>query len=220
MTDPASITAKVKGNNLPFALRVTLLVFASIGLLFCIGFVLGLISATVEQGAIKPRGAAVLGAALAGIGLLGWACWSLSAYWRHPERSAYERRYSRMMLFLFATGLPVGLLLGMAGDGLPHDSLFSNGPLDPRLAGAAALALVLLLASALVTYHRAIDDHEQQAYLWANSLSFYFLAIALPVAWLLARGGLIAPIGIGSAMLILLAAFVINFAVWAWLKYR
>ena len=110
--------------------------------------------------------------------------------------------------------------IGVAGDGQPGSSLFSNGPLDPSLALIAAIAEVVVLAGTLFIYHRSIDDHEQQAYLWANSLAFYFLALTLPAVWLLERGGLVGPIGIGSVMLITLSAFVINFAVWAWLKYR
>lgn len=207
-------------TRLPLPLRIALLVIASTGLLFCAGVIVGVTMASLEQGLLKPRGAWVLLGAVSAVGLFGWACWILSAHWRRPGRSPYERRHSKMMLVLFASGLPLGLLLGVASDGRPDEFLFGNGPMDPLIAGLAAAMLVVVLAGALILYHRAIDDHEQQAYLWANSLAFYFLAIALPAAWLLARGGLIPPIGIGTAMLILLAAFVINLAVWAWLKFR
>jgi hypothetical protein len=200
--------------------RNGLLIGAALALLFCVGVTVGITVSALEDGVLKPRGVVALGIAVLAAALFGWACWSLSAHWRRPGRSDYERRYSNMMWILFASGLPVGLLIGIAGDGQPQDSLFSNGPLDPTVAGLAAMASVVVLAGTLVLYHRTIDDHEQQAYLWANSLAFYFLALALPAAWLLARGGLIPPIGIGSAMLILLAAFVINFSVWAWLKFR
>jgi hypothetical protein len=219
MTELAVTPAPAR-TGLALPLRIALLVVASLVLLFCVGLVIGIATKLAETGLLKPRGAALLGGAVVGAGLAGWACWSLSSHWRQPNRSAYERRYARMLLLLFATGLPVGLLIGMAGEGRPEDSLFSNGPLDPTLAGLAAASLVLLLGSGIILYHRAIDDHEQQAYLWANSLAFYFLAIALPVAWLLSRGGLIGPIGIGSAMLILVGALVINLTTWAWLKFR
>lgn len=197
--------------SMPF--RIALLIVAVTALLFSIGLVIGIAMASIERGELRPRGAGLLAAALVGAGLFGWACWTLSAHWRRPGRSAYERRYSKMMVLLFTAGLPIGLLIGMAGDGRPGDSLFSNGPLDPTLAAVAALGLVVALAGTLIVYHRTIDDHEQQAYLWANSIAFYFLALALPAAWLLARGGLIAALGIGEVMLILLAAFVINLAV-------
>jgi hypothetical protein len=220
MTELAANASSGTSTRLSLPVRIALLVVASIALLFSVGVVIGIAAASVEDGGLKARGAALLAGALLGAGLLGWACWTLSAHWRRPGRSAYERRYSKMMVLLFASGLPIGLLIGIAGDGQPGDALFSNGPLDPRLAAFAAAGLVVTLAATLVIYHRSIDDHEQQAYLWANSLAFYFLALILPAAWLLARGGLIGPVGIGSVMLILLAAFVINFTVWAWLKFR
>ncbi|GAA4002902.1 hypothetical protein [Sphingomonas humi] len=199
--------------------RVALLALAVLGCVFAAGVVMGLFAATLERGVLKPLAiAAFVGSLAAGVAL-GWFAWRLSAHWRGPAQSAYQRRYNRMMAVLVVSGLPLGLLLGVANDGRPQDIL-SNAPLDPLSAGLAALVSVVVLASTLVLYHRTIDDHEQQAYLWANSLAFYFLVLALPAAWLLARGGLIPPIGIGSAMLILLAACVVNFTVWAWLKYR
>ena len=207
-------------NRLSAPVRIALLAVSGIALIFCVGVVMGISATALERGALKPLAILVLGVAIAAVAFFGWLCWPLSAYWRRPGRSSYERRYARTMLILGCAGLPVGVLLGAAGNKTPHETLFSNAPLDPLLAGLAAITLVIVLGASLVLYHRSIDDHEQQAYLWANSLAFYFLALALPAAWLLARGGLIAPIGIGTAMLILLAAFCINFTVWAWLKYR
>ena len=207
-------------SRLSMPVRIALLILATIGLLFSIGVVIGIAMAFAERGELRPRGAGLLAGALVGAALSGWTCWNLSAHWRQPGRSPYEKRYSKMMLLLFSAGLPIGLLIGLAGHGRPDNSLFSSGPLDPTLAAIAALGTVVILAGTLVLYHRSIDDHEQQAYLWANSLAFYFLALIMPAAWLLARGGLIGPLGFGTAMLIMLAAFFINFTVWAWLKYR
>lgn len=222
MTDlvaPDDVTS-AGASRLSLPVRMILLIIAATALLFCAGMVVGIVIALIEDGVLSARGAALLAASVGGIALFAWASWKLSAYWRRPGRSAYEKRYTRMLLILFASGLPLGILIGMAGDGQPGTSLFSNGPLDPRLAAMAAIAEVLILGATLVIYHRSIDDHEQQAYLWANSIAFYFLALTLPAVWLLARGGLLPGLGFGSAMLILLGAFAINFAVWAWLKYR
>lgn len=220
MTDLASSMSPSSPEGLSLPVRIALLAVSGIALIFSVGVVIGMGIALFERGSLKPLSALAIVMAIAVAAALGWLCWRLAAYWRRPGQSAYERRYARTMLLLVCAGLPVGLLLGVAGDGKPHEALWSNAPLDPLLAGLAALTLVIVLAGALIVYHRSIDDHEQQAYLWANSLAFYFLALALPAAWLLARGGLIGPIGIGTAMLLLLAAFVINFTVWAWLKYR
>lgn len=206
--------------RLSMPVRIALLILTTLGLMFSIGVVIGIAIAFAERGELRLRGAALLSAAVLAGALFGWACWRLSAHWRQPGRSPYEKRYTKMMLLLFSAGLPIGLLVGLAGHGRPDNSLFSNGPLDPTLAAIAALGTVVILAGTLVLYHRSIDDHEQQAYLWANSLAFYFLALTMPAAWLLARGGVIGPLGFGTAMLIMLAAFCINVTVWAWLKYR
>jgi hypothetical protein len=218
--NPAAPPHAGRIERLSLPVRIGLLAVSAMIFLLSVGVIMGVMLAALKHGALKTSDAFMLTGASLGAGLFGWACWTLGAHWRRPGRSAYERRYSKMMVLLFTSGLPIGLLIGMAGDGQPGDALFSNGPLDSRLAAVAAIGLVVTLAATLVIYHRSIDDHEQQAYLWANSLAFYFLALALPAAWLLARGGLIPPIGIGSAMHILLAAFVINFTVWAWLKFR
>ena len=225
MTDLASAMSPLPPtggwvDRLTLPVRILFLVISIFALVFAVGVVIGIGAAILEHGTLKPLSVAAAAAAIAVAALFGWFCWRLSAFWRRPERSAYERRYSRMMVALVGAGLPVGVLLGVAGNDKPHETLFSNMPLDPLFAGIAAATLVLVLGGSLVLYHRSIDDHEQQAYLWANSLAFYFLTLALPAAWLLARGGLIAPIGIGAAMILLLAAFCINFTVWAWLKYR
>lgn len=222
MTDLAS-TSPAPGatwiDRLSVPVRVVLLFLAILAFFFAVGLSIGVAAGTIEQGALSARGAAALLGGVLGTAVFGWFAWRLIAYWRRPGRSSYERRYNRMMAVLVASGLPLGLLLGFASDGQPQ-TILSNSPLDPVLAGLAAFLSVVVLASTLVLYHRTIDDHEQQAYLWANSLAFYFLVLALPAAWLLARGGLIGPIGIGSVMLILLAACAVNLTVWAWLKYR
>ncbi len=225
MTDlaAASRSAPVTSNwadRLSWPVRIALLVVTTLGLVFCVGVAIGLTIAVIERGTIKPLALGAMVAALVLALAFGWLGWKLSAHWRRADRSAYERRYTKMITLLVFAGMPIGVLLGAASNAKPHEALFSNAPLDPLLAGIAAVTLVIALGGGLVAYHRSIDDHEQQAYLWANSLAFYFLALALPFAWLLARGGLIAPIGIGTAMLLLLAAFCINFTVWAWLKFR
>jgi preprotein translocase subunit SecY len=215
MTDVAPSTGWA--DRIPFAARLALLIAAVLACVFAIGVVAGVSKAVIEHGVLKPRSLAVLALAIGGAALSLWIGWQLSAYWRRPGQSRYERRYTRMIAMLVLLGLPIGMLLRLT---TPTADFFSNAPLAPAVAAASALLLVVLLATTLVLYHRAIDDHEQQAYLWANSLAFYFLVLALPSAWLLARGGWIDPLGIGSALIILVAAMVINAVVWSWLKFR
>lgn len=198
--------------------RLALLALAVMACVFAIGMVAGYSRALFQHGGdLAPRAIGVLALAILGTGLFGWLSWRLGAHWRQPERGAYERRYARMMLLLLLLGLPLGMLMRLVAS---PSALFTNAPLAPAVSALAALLLVVTLGATLILYHRTIDDFEQRAYLWANSLSFYFLALALPSAWLLARGGWIDPVGIGSALVILLASVGINALVWFWLKFR
>lgn len=206
-------------ERLPSFARLLLIGVTVLLTVFSLGVVIGVVAKATELGELRPRGAlALVIAGLVGVAG-GWLSWRLSAHWRRPGRSGYEKRYTRMWLTIVALGFPLGLLLGVTnGPGVA--SLAGTGPIAPGLAIATAAALVLSLGASLILYHRAIDDHEQQAYLWANSLAFYFLVIAIPAAWLLSRGGVIAPLGGGSVMLILLGSMLINLVGWAVLKFR
>ena len=93
----------------------------------------------------------------------------------------------------------------------------SNGALTPGFAkGASALWVVGLILS-LVLYHRAIDDHEERAYLWACLTSWYAIVLATPAWWVLHRADLAPPV---DAMILFLVALVANAVVWLWLKFR
>jgi hypothetical protein len=221
MNDNAVMAAPGWFARMPTALRLVLISLASLAFVFAVGVTAGVAFRVIEMGTIRPRAAIALLVALPVLGAAGWMVWRMSAHWRRPGRSAYEQRYTRMLLTLAVLGFPLGLLLGIAnGNRGGLASLLGTGAISPGLAAATAAALVVTMTASIVIYHRAIDEVERQAYLWANSLSYYFLVIALPVLWLLVRGGLIAPVGIGAAMLVLLVAILINTAVWLWLKYR
>jgi hypothetical protein len=220
LVSPSSALPSGWADRLTSPVRLALLALTMLAFVFSLGILIGVAVATFEHGYLKPRGAALLAGGIVALGLFGWLGWRLSAHWRRPGRSAYERRYTRMVVILIVLGLPLGVLSGVISNGRPEMVLLGTGPLDPLLAGAGAALLALILGTTLVIYHRAIDDHEQQAYLWANSLAFYALVISLPAAWLLSRGGLIPPLGFGSALLILGGALAINLTVWLWLKFR
>lgn len=204
------------------AARLAALLASALVTIFALGGIAGFTKALLEDGSWpSPAGLLAYGAFYLTAAVFGLLAWRLSAPWRGPGLSSYQRRYTRMWLTLLALGFPAGLLLGIANEPVEGiRSLAGLGPIDPLLAIVTAIAITVLLGASLVIYHRTIDDHEQQAYLWANSLAFYFLAIAFPVAWLLTRGGVIPPFGAGGSMLILLVALLINTASWAWLKFR
>ena len=94
--------------------------------------------------------------------------------------------------------------------------------LPVRLAIAVLLAILVTgtFAASVWLYHRAIDDHEERAYLWGSQVAYYFLILALPAWWLLERGGIVPAITTGVAFLAILVSFLVQGAVWAWLKFR
>lgn len=96
-------------------------------------------------------------------------------------------------------------------------AMLSNSPLPTNFAIGASIIWVVGMIVSLVIYHRAVDDHEERAYLWAGTAGWYTITLASPAWWVLARAGLAPP---ADAMLIFAGALVVNCAVWLWLKYR
>lgn len=191
-----------------------------LGLCGWVGFFSGLTDALVENdvGATWRMAAASL--ALLSFAALIVPLWKLCrVHWANGARG-YERRYERMMTFGGLLFLPFGIAVFFMLENVGWGSFFSNAAMDPAIALALAAALAVALAGFLLLYHRAIDGHEEHSQLWSAAIAYYFLFISLPAAWLLARGGWIEPVGIGTALLLLLVAYLLQCAVWAWLRYR
>ena len=206
--------------------RVIATLFLGLGIVFTLGAVVGFSVAALEHGMVphKPLAYVAFAAILAVGALLVWALRTVVRPWQTPEVSAFDRRYFRMWMIIGALGVPVGIGLALGTDLSDPlragDAIISNSPIDPALAIVLAVVGTLALAASAVLYHRTIDDHEERAYLWGSTIAFYFIAIAFPLAWLLARGGLLDPLGIGQAIIIVLVSFVIQAAVWLWFKFR
>lgn len=208
----------------PVAHHVAILI-GGLSLLLMIGALVGFIKVMVtNDSALSLTDVAILTALAMATLALARLAWRLTAIWRRPGRSAFEQRYTRMWLVVVAISLPGGIALGYLGDTGSTDrgnaGIFSDRAIAPELALAAAAALAIGLVLATVLYHRTVDDHEERAYLWGSSVAFHFLAIALPVAWLLARGGLLALLGTGAIAILLLMSVVLQGVVFIWLKYR
>jgi len=207
--------------------RIALLIVAIILALLVAGIFAGFMIASLEHGHLlprKPRGWAFLTIAAAS----GYALYRAIRLLLRPSLSAglspFEQRYSKMWLIVMSLGLPIGIGLAMLSRrGNRRDSLtriFIDGTLPAGGAVLLAATVMVVLGVGAMLYHRAIDDHEERAYLWGSQIAYYFLAAAIPVYWLLDRGGLVPTITAGGAMLMLLASLVIQGAVWAWFKFR
>lgn len=94
---------------------------------------------------------------------------------------------------------------------------FSSGALSPGFAIGASLLWVAGLTICMILYHRAIDDHEERAWLWAGLAGWYAFVFPAPVWWVLHRADLTPPVDV---MALFLLSLVTNAAVYLWLKFR
>ena len=69
----------------------------------------------------------------------------------------------------------------------------------------------------MIIYHRAIDDHEERAWLWASMAGWYAFIFPAPVWWVLHRAGMAPPV---DAMILFVFSLVANCIVYLWLKFR
>ena len=93
----------------------------------------------------------------------------------------------------------------------------ARGTLSPGFAVGASLLWIGGLAVGMVLYHRAIDDHEERAWLWACVAGWYAFIFPAPAWWALHRAGMAPPV---DAMLLFLLSLIANAIVWMWLKFR
>lgn len=205
----------------PAPQRITLAIVLTLVGLFLAGMAAGVVVAMIEKGMPSRPWVAAIPFIAAPL-----AFFALKYGWRlavpPQSASAYEKRYWRAFLMIAILGMPFGAALAIASgnDGLSAVNPFLDGPIAPGAAVALAVGAVCLFALTIVIYHRAIDDHEERAYLWGSQIAYYFLIVAFPVWWLLQRGGLVAPIDTASAFGAIIVSFFVQGAVWAWLKFR
>ncbi len=193
---------------------------------FVVGFWVGFGASAVEHGHLprKPLGYVIIvAAAAATVGLVQL----LRALLRggvFKRMTSFDQRYWKMMLAIGLIGAVIGFSLisiGLIGTSLSISDLMSGKfTIGPKAAAVTTAVLAILIGIAFWLYHRAIDDHEERAYLWGSQVAYYFVAIAIPAWWLLSRGGLLRPLDFTAAIFVILASFLVQFAVWAWFKFR
>ena len=202
-------------------------ILASITLaVFVLGFWVGFGGVAIKQGHLPSKPIAYLAVGLALMISVG-VVQLLRALVRggiFAGMTSFDQRYWRMMLAIGVIGGLIGMALvtlGLIGTSMSLADLMSgNFTLEPAAAITVTALLGVLLAIAFRLYHRAIDDHEERAYLWGSQVAYYFTILAIPGWWLLSRGGLLAPLDFTAAIAIVLASFVVQAAVWGWFKFR
>jgi hypothetical protein len=222
------MNARVTGgwaDRLGSTTRFTLIVVAAILGLFAIGMVAGFSYAIYEDGRMPAKPMAYLiFAAILGFGAaVGWLLATLIRSLRAQEMSGFDRRYWKMWGVVMLLSMPVGIglaLFGLSGEAGDLSLVLSNSPIAPLTAAVTAAVVTVLLTLAAIHYHRTIDDHEERAYLWGSTIAYYFLILAFPLHWLLARGGIVPALTIGIAMLLVLVSCILQAIVWALFKFR
>lgn len=204
----------------PAPQRILIAALLSMLGLFLAAMTIGIIVAFVEKG--WPSRPWVLAIPLVAVPL---AFVLLKSAWRlafPPGSSGYERRYWNAWLLIVLIAAPIGVLssLLMIRSGMAPADVFSAAPIPVGVAATLAALITIVGIAALILYHRAVDDHEERAYLWGSQLAYYFLVVAFPAWWLLERGGVVPPIDTAIAFVAILLSFVVQAAVWAWLKFR
>ena len=202
--------------------RIGIAMLLSLAGLFLVGLAVGVVAGMISHGHLPKRlwvVALPLVAAPLGFAALRVA-WGLAV----PPKTAsgYEKRYWKMWMLVTALGIPVGAALAIStrSEGLDSINPFASTPISEPVALVLAALVSLFFVIVLILYHRAIDDHEERAYLWGSQLAYYFLIVAFPAWWLLERGGIVGPVTTGAAFIAILASFAVQGGVWAWLKYR
>lgn len=137
-----------------------------------------------------------------------------------PRRrlSPRQRRYRFALGFAAVVGGTLGGWM-VADQPAGRDGIETafTGSLSASFAIGASLFWVLGLAISMIIYHRAIDDHEERAWLWAGLIGWYAFIVPAPAWWVLHRADLAPPV---NAMLLFSLSLIVNAVVWLWLKFR
>lgn len=208
----------------PTGRTIAIILTIILGML-AVGMVAGFSYAIIEDGKIPTKPIVYL-IFSAMVGLVAGAGWMLLSLFRaiHPERmSRFDRRYWKMWAVVIGLSFPIGIAIAILGIGDQSDGLslvVSNAPIAPGTAIFVSVLVTILVVLAAVYHHRTVDDHEERAYLWGSTIGYYFLVIAFPLHWLLARGSLVPALTIGIALLIILISCIVQALVWALFKFR
>lgn len=163
------------------------------------------ISGVLAQLVVIGAGVAILAAYLSRFGRF-WERWS-----KRKQLYTVSLSLSALLGFVSVIALRIGV-----GDGSASD-LFGDGTFDPSVAVFLSALWVCGMGLSIFIYHRNVDDHEKQAYLWGGLAGFYAIVFPAPAWWLLARAQLMPPV---DGMILFLFAVIANAIVYMWLKFR
>lgn len=204
---------RVNANRQPSLIWVSAILLGTAGLS---GGIAGYFDSAREAGETLGSGGLAQGLGLlVGMAIMALYLSRFGAFWTNWSKR--KRLYVASMILAGVMGMVFALALQMDGTADSNRSLFGSGAIDPGIAITLSAIWVGGMALSLLMYHRSVDAHEEQAYLWGGLAGFYAVVFPAPVWWLSARADLAPPV---DGMILFLLALTANAIVYFWLKFR
>jgi hypothetical protein len=127
------------------------------------------------------------------------------------ETAARQRRSRVLRAMLLPAAIAITAIF------LAKRMLGGDVATNPTLAIIATAVIAIFTVAGSIWHHRVIDEHDERAILWANTVGFYTLIVLLFGASLLESSGLIAR---QSPALLIVAATLPTLGTYVWLKFR
>jgi len=121
-----------------------------------------------------------------------------------------QRRVWKAMLLPGAVALGILFAIKAALGGVT----FTTSPAF-AVAGAIVVAIFTLVGS--IWHHRVIDEHEEKAILWSNTIGFYVLIATSFIIEVFELSGILPRI---SHVMVMMIAFVAALAAYLWNRFR
>jgi hypothetical protein len=194
--------------------RAVIGIGGGLSLIFMAGVIAGFARVVIENGGFGLKAAGILGVMLVVTGAIAYGLWR---FWPGSKSEPVAPRVlsaRRILIASFALCVPLGIMLGMADDGM--DTFLSDAPVSAPFAGAV-IALWLIAVPVLSwLWWRQIDEHEAGAYRDGGLIAVHAYMFGTPSWWMAARAGLLPPL---DPMLTLLAVCVLWSVVWFVRRY-
>ena len=160
-----------------------------------LGVLLGIIVVTIRESSVGGRDIALIILMLSVVGASGfWLSKLISFRFSDEPLAPSAKRAKLFMGISVSLGVLIGLGFAILGDSPGGSSdLFSNGPVDPKL--AIGLTAIYLVGVPLVGWfwHKSIDEHEAKANEQGALLGIYSYSMIAPAWWMGWRAGLLPP---------------------------
>jgi hypothetical protein len=139
---------------------------------------------------------------------------------RKKDRAPRTERQKRYITWGWAMpailGAVFGAVIAFGSDGAWKDIINGTAQLDLAIGLVAAALAGPAFLTIIYKWHKSLDEQEERAVLWGNSLGLYF-GMSLWAVWtLLAATNLVPPVDVFIVIALSGGVFA---AYWAWQKY-